>query len=106
MAMEKPMPAEGAPAQESAEGAESGGVAQFIVNVDQALTKLAAIMEQAQVPPEAQKAMQTAVSSFQTAVKSLTGVSDEQEPAAPVPAEAGGSAPMQSGGSAKAVPAY
>jgi hypothetical protein len=66
------MPKE-APAQEAQEQAQGGGVSELIINIDQGLTKLGAMMQNAQVPPEAVDMMAQANDLFRQSVQLITG---------------------------------
>lgn len=107
MDMAKPASQGAAPVEqespdESGAQGQQGGAAEFIISIDQGLSKLLAMMQKAQVPMESVKAVQAAVDSFRQGVDIMSSGASGGGGKEPVQ----GAATMEQGGSSKAVPAY
>lgn len=107
MEMAKPAMSSGASAEqespeESGAPGQQGGAAEFIISIDQGLSKLLAMMQKAQVPMESVKAVQAAVDSFRQGVDIMSSGAPGGGGKEPVQ----GAATMEQGGSSKAIPAY
>lgn len=92
-------------APDSGQAQAKGGVSELIINIDQGLTKLGALMQNAKVPPEAMQAISASLEAYRQAVGILTGGGAAPE-AGPQKMPAGmGMADANQGGNKNAVPA-
>lgn len=113
-----PMPAQGAPVDESAteqahdaaeQGQKSGGASELIVGVDAGLSKLVAMLDQAQgVDPKIKESIGNALQMYRQGVESLLasdpnqkGMPEQGPMKKPMPSQ---SASPEAGGNPNAVP--
>lgn len=104
MAMEQPMPAEGAQPQPQgapAEGGKGGGMSDMLVSVDAGLSRIVdVIMKSSEVPDEIKQAFGSSLEAYRAGLEQMMQLQGGQGKA---PAQ--GSTPMEAGGAPGAVPA-